>query len=256
MKAKYFSSCVPRRRLTLVGLKSGVFYGPDGSEAALNSLKKHDGRLFVGLPKDETLGAHPPEGHQRLQPIKEIEKFNWGEFYPPIQAAVIEKRDVVALDRKFGINMTRVSHVALTHPLEALKTYKHIGLRSYHKMKKDDDLRAHFQLNFPHCSKVFFEERAELIAVALLARFGEEDATCIVPQHLYPLVEEFIEKHKDLPRAELSKREEDLSIAPRHVEGLVSVLYYCIPMYLVYKGMQGVSTVMDGVLMKDTENRD
>eukprot|EP00397_Hematodinium_sp_SG-2012_P062570 GEMP01084728.1.p1 GENE.GEMP01084728.1~~GEMP01084728.1.p1 ORF type:complete len:255 (+),score=41.97 GEMP01084728.1:185-949(+) len=253
---RHFASCVPRRRVQLVGLKQGVFYGPDGSETALSVLRHTDGPLYVGLPEYEVSGMHPPETNRRIQPIKEIEKMDHREFIPPVQASVLEKRKVRALDRQVSVTVARVAMEGLKAPLESIKIWKHVGFKSYHKLKKDDAFRAHFQLHFPRMSHVYFNERAELISVSLLLDVGEEDTVVVVPLSLYPLVEEYIRRHRDSTTAELSKIKENLMHNPGHTESIVALLYVGIPLLILNQFVSKGFGFFDSAIFGEPECRD
>lgn len=94
---RFFATCIPRRRVQLVGLKEKTFYGSHGTETALNILKNSDGHLYVGVPEYEVQFMQPPENTRRIQPIKQIEKMSFSEFIPVVQASAIEKRKIRAL---------------------------------------------------------------------------------------------------------------------------------------------------------------
>eukprot|EP00397_Hematodinium_sp_SG-2012_P063225 GEMP01086928.1.p1 GENE.GEMP01086928.1~~GEMP01086928.1.p1 ORF type:complete len:245 (+),score=41.00 GEMP01086928.1:185-919(+) len=243
---RHFASCVPRRRVQLVGLKQGVFYGPDGSETALSVLRHTDGPLYVGLPEYEVSGMHPPETNRRIQPIKEIEKMDHREFIPPVQASVLEKRKVRALDRQVSVTVARVAMEGLKAPLESIK----VILCIFQPVL----LRLNMAWRRPLTE--YFNERAELISVSLLLDVGEEDTVVVVPLSLYPLVEEYIRRHRDSTTAELSKIKENLMHNPGHTESIVALLYVGIPLLILNQFVSKGFGFFDSAIFGEPECRD
>lgn len=154
------------------------------------------------------------------------------------------------------MTFSRICVIALQKPREALKVWKHIILKSYHKLKKDDELRAHFQLHFPWMSVPFFNERAELIAASLLLDVGEDDAVCVVPFHLYPLVDEYIRKHVYTTKAELSAIKAELEKNPGPAEYFVGWLYVVPFLVLFDWAVRRSFSVLDSAVTEDPEIRE
>lgn len=252
---RFFASCVPRRRVHLVGLKERQFYGEDGSETALNMLKNTEGPLYVGIPDEEIQYVQPPKDARRIQPIKEIEHVAYSEFIPPIQAAILEKRTVKGVDRRASLTVACVAMETFFAPREAMKVWKHIFINSEHKMKKDDAFRAHFQLHFPHISRAYLDDRAELMAVSMLLDVGEQEAVLVVPLSLYPLVEEYIGRHKNSSTAELTARKEALVESPGSPEMIATILFILCPLIALWRGVGAGFSVFDAHLFGEQECR-
>jgi len=145
------------------------FFGPDGAEEGLKLLERiaehsTDYQLLFGLSEKQlgTLAEDHVVKNNRLTPSRQLETVENGEFVPIMQAGMVDKRPRLATDRDWRTTQSFIASQLWTHPREAFQIYWTFSKRNDVK----DAARYSFCTTyFPHTSREYFQERAELMAI-------------------------------------------------------------------------------------------
>lgn len=184
--------------LFVVGLNEGKFYGPDGSEEALKLLEQiveHTPQYNLLFGLDEVALGMIKEDHKvtrKLTPSRNLESHLNCEFIPIVQAGMIDKRPLHAVDRSHAITQGRVSSYLWKNWHEIPNLFPAIWRR---KEFKDVKKREFYTKLFPNTVVTNYDERAEFIALRTLEFLinernskGTGTTVLTVPNDLFSIV--------------------------------------------------------------------
>jgi len=163
------SGTAPAQALFVVGLNERKFFGQDGAEEGLKLLERvaeHDPnyQILLGLEEIalELIEKKNKVKHKKLTPSRELEAFSNCEMIPIVQAGMVDDRPRRALGRTRKTSVNHVAWMLMKHPREAVQIYWAFWRR---KQYKDAARYKFWSEHLPNASHVYFNERAELVAI-------------------------------------------------------------------------------------------
>eukprot|EP00929_Paragymnodinium_shiwhaense_P103063 TRINITY_DN66348_c0_g1_i1.p1 TRINITY_DN66348_c0_g1~~TRINITY_DN66348_c0_g1_i1.p1 ORF type:complete len:393 (+),score=80.19 TRINITY_DN66348_c0_g1_i1:56-1180(+) len=260
----------PEKVVFVVGLNTGKFFGQDSAEEALKLLERvadHDMeyQLLFGLTDRDLRQIEEDHdvGHSRkLTPSRDLEKNRNCEMIPVVQAGMVDKRPRRALDRDLKTTQSHVAWRLWRTPAEAFKLYWFMWRR--HKLKDAERYRV-LSSNFPISSKMYFDERAELMAIRTVEQLATDRSqgnagttVLVVNNELHYVLTEQLERLLKEPQKigtmdyseELRNRASDLAIEVPDLTSLIIFIYLGLPLLAFQQGYLFVeyltTTTQDG----------
>jgi hypothetical protein len=203
---------VGRVDVVLVGIKNARFFGANSSADALRVLEHYEDQLkaiFIGLPPEIMTAIHGSYDRRELEQAGKIETYKAlvgrpkKEFIPTVQAGVLSKIPVFAVDRNVTVNSVRQSEAFFKNWREYYKIGWEIVVKSVNHKMEPLEVARRLKDVAPGVSAVVGVERAMYFSLSVVAQLrqsklqgpGTKTVLLAVQAGMEDFVDEALRKH-------------------------------------------------------------